>query len=116
MALARQVGLSIRMLRKRRGLTQAALAELIDRSDVALGAIERGVSAPSFETLERLSAALKVPPCALFHGACDSSSGTLKRARDLATLYDIVRGLGNRELELAVEILEAISKHRSREA
>ncbi|NIA70418.1 helix-turn-helix transcriptional regulator [Pelagibius litoralis] len=53
-ALAREVGLLVRALRKRRGLTQADLAERIDRSETAVRAIERGASAPSFVTLDRL--------------------------------------------------------------
>lgn len=112
MALARQVGLCIRTIRKRRGLTQAALAELIDRSEVGLRALERGASAPSFETLERLSVALEVPTWALFQSGGEPSPASLKRARDMATICDLARGLNEEDLEMVVDILGAISKRR----
>ena len=113
MALARQVGLCIRTIRKRRGLTQAGLAELIDRSETGLRAIERGVYAPSFETLERLSAALDVPAWALFQSGGEPSATSLKRARDLAAVCELARGFEDEDLEMAVRILEAINRRRA---
>jgi transcriptional regulator with XRE-family HTH domain len=56
-----RVGLRIRVIRKRRNLSQEALAELIDRSSEAVSNLERGLSTPSFDTLEALSVALGVP-------------------------------------------------------
>lgn len=43
------------------GWSQAQLAEKIGRTVEAVNKIERGLSAPSFETLEALSRALAVP-------------------------------------------------------
>jgi transcriptional regulator with XRE-family HTH domain len=111
MALAREVGLCVRALRQRRGLTQAALAERIDRSEVALRAIERGASAPSFVTLERLAEALGVPAAALFP-AGETGPTAERRARELARLTALAHGLGDEDLALAREILEAVAKHR----
>ena len=45
------IGNSIRIVRKRRGITQAQLAELIDRSPVYISYLENGVKTPSLETL-----------------------------------------------------------------
>ncbi len=110
MALAKEVGRYIRALRQQRGLTQAALAELIDRSEVAVRSIERGASAPSFETLERLTVALDVPAAGLF--PCDNRSSTTERhARDLASLSALGRGLGEADLDMALDILRTIVKH-----
>src|SRR3546814_21194400 len=61
MVLVKDVGHRLPALRKERGLTQAALAELIGHSEVAVRSIERGASAPSFETLGRLPRGLVVP-------------------------------------------------------
>src|SRR3546814_5210426 len=61
MVLVKDVGHRLPALRKERGLTQADLAELIGHSEVAVRSIERGASAPSFETLGRLTRALEVP-------------------------------------------------------
>lgn len=56
-----RVGLRIRAIRKSRNLTQEELGNLLERSVDAVSNLERGVSHPSFETLDRLSQALNVP-------------------------------------------------------
>jgi transcriptional regulator with XRE-family HTH domain len=47
-------------------MTQERFAELLNISVDFLSLVERGVSAPSFETLERLSKRLKIPVAELF--------------------------------------------------
>jgi len=59
-------GRRIRVLRKRKGMTQEQLAEAADISVDFLSLMERGVNAPSFATLERLADALGVPAKELF--------------------------------------------------
>lgn len=54
------LGKRIWELRRKRGWTQAKLAEMADLSDNYIGYLERGVQSPSIDTLERLSKALKV--------------------------------------------------------
>ena len=121
-ALAREVGLLVRVLRKRRGLTQAALAERIDRSEIALRAIERGASAPSFVTLERLAIALQVPASALFP-ASRLRDGTRprepeRRARQIAAITELARSFDDGDLALAQALVTAVAetvhdRHRS---
>jgi transcriptional regulator with XRE-family HTH domain len=60
------VGRRLRDLRRRRGLTQRALAQACDLSANAIGLIERGESSPSVSTLYRLALALEVPIAELF--------------------------------------------------
>lgn len=48
---AREVGLSIRDARKRLGVTQQELAELMGISTRTLGQVERGTGTPSFATV-----------------------------------------------------------------
>lgn len=55
-----QFGKRLRQLRRERDLTQEYLAEAAEISVDMLSNIERGVNAPSFETLEKLAAVLKV--------------------------------------------------------
>lgn len=64
--LRTQVGLAIRHQRKMKGWSQAQLAEKIGRTVETVNKIERGLSAPSFETLEALSASFSVPVGSLF--------------------------------------------------
>ena len=113
-ALTREVGLLVRALRKRRGLTQAALAERIDRSEVALRAVERGASAPSFETLERLAIALRVPAAALFP-ASRLRDGTRsrepeRRARRIAAMTELARSFDDGDLALAQALITAVAE------
>ena len=49
------IGVRVRTLRKRRGLTQAELAGRIGRSVEALSVLERGRSTPTLPVLGRLS-------------------------------------------------------------
>ena len=54
MNLRLQFGRKLRKLRRERDLTQEQLAEMIGISVESISNIERGIFAPSFETLERL--------------------------------------------------------------
>ena len=51
-------GRKLRVLRKEAGLSQERLAEKAEVSVDFLSLVERGVNAPSFETMERLAEAL----------------------------------------------------------
>ena len=59
-------GRRLRQLRRERDFTQEQLAEVAEVSVDLVSNIERGVNAPSFETLERLASALSVPIKDLF--------------------------------------------------
>ena len=59
-------GTSLRRCRRSRGLTQAQLAEATGLSLEMIGRLERGVTAPSFETIGAVSVALRVAPAVLF--------------------------------------------------
>ena len=62
-----QFGKKLRDLRKQRGITQEQLAEAASISVDFLSLVERGINAPSFETLEKLACALDVPVKQLFN-------------------------------------------------
>lgn len=64
--LRAQVGKRLRYLRRQRNLTQEQLAEAAGISVDMLSNIERGINAPSFETIERLVKAFNVLPKDLF--------------------------------------------------
>ena len=55
-----QFGALVRHHRKRAGLSQAQLAEKVDRQPDAIQKLENGKSRPTFETLVRLARALDV--------------------------------------------------------
>jgi transcriptional regulator with XRE-family HTH domain len=64
--LRTQFGRKLRRLRLARDITQERLSEQIGISVTFLGLMERGVNAPSFETIEQIARVLKVPVSELF--------------------------------------------------
>lgn len=59
-------GQRLRQLRRHKHMTQERLAEAVSVSVDLISNIERGVNAPSFETLEKLAECLEVPVKDLF--------------------------------------------------
>ena len=64
--LREQFGHRLISIRQQRQLTQEQFAELVGISVDFLSLIERGINAPSFETLEKLSERLEVSVAYLF--------------------------------------------------
>jgi len=62
-----QFGRHLRRLRLARDMTQEQFAEAARVSVDFLSLVEKGVNAPSFETLERFARALKVRVAELFN-------------------------------------------------
>ena len=56
----RKIGLKVKLERTRLGVTQEKLAELADLNKNSVGAIERGESSPTIETLDRLAKAFNI--------------------------------------------------------
>ena len=64
--LRKQFGSHLREIRVRRGMTQERFAETLEMSVDFLSLIERGINAPSFEMLEKISKKLRMTPADLF--------------------------------------------------
>ncbi|MBK8972356.1 MAG: helix-turn-helix transcriptional regulator [Hahellaceae bacterium] len=112
MKLQDRVALRIRTIRKRRGLTQEQLAEQIDRSGDSISQLERGISLPSFATLERLALVLNTPIQDFFDD--ETGKGSPQRIESLAIIIDIVRQMTDKELQMAVQVLEAVGSKRTK--
>ena len=112
MKLQNRVALRIKTIRKQKGLTQELLAERIDRTTDAVSQLERGRSLPSFETLERLSAALGVP-IRDFFDLDDQSKSSPRRESLFTKLIYLARNMSDKELQTAVQLLEVISDRNS---
>ena len=102
-----RLGSQLRAIRRRRGLTQEQLADLIGRSTDAVSNLERGVSLPSFETLDRLSQRLDVP-IREFFDLPEGRETSARRQELLATLADLARSMSDGDLEVAVRQVEAL--------
>jgi transcriptional regulator with XRE-family HTH domain len=59
--LRKQFGKKLRSIRKNREMTQEQFAELLDISIDFLSLVERGINAPSFESIEAFSITLGIP-------------------------------------------------------
>ena len=64
--IARKLGLRIKELREKHGLTQLKLAEILDMEASNLSKIERGIQIPKEESLDNISKALNVEVKELF--------------------------------------------------
>ena len=76
----------LKMFRKAKGLTQAALAEMIDVSPVNYAKYECGARTPSLPTLVRLSLALEVPLDCLLYKERDKMHLNDEQFKHLRTL------------------------------
>lgn len=59
--LKRNIGRRVKSARLQRGLTQAELADAIDKAFETISNIERGKTAPNFSTLADIAEALQIP-------------------------------------------------------
>ena len=64
--LRKEFGKRLQLLRRQAGLTQEQLAEQVEISVDFLSLVERGVNAPSFDNLEKISKALDIEVRELF--------------------------------------------------
>lgn len=67
MDIKKSIGKKIQMIRKRQGITQEALAEMIGIEVPSLSNLETGKYAPSIETLQKLSDVLKTKPYEFYY-------------------------------------------------
>jgi transcriptional regulator with XRE-family HTH domain len=65
-SLRKDFGNRLRTLRHERKLSQERFAEFVGISVDFLSLIERGINAPSFETIEHMAKRLRMPVVALF--------------------------------------------------
>jgi transcriptional regulator with XRE-family HTH domain len=64
--LRKKFGARLRQIRAQRRMSQERFAETLNLSVDFLSLVERGVNAPSFDTLEKIAKRLKVPVADLF--------------------------------------------------
>lgn len=102
--LRSQVGRLVRHHRERCGLTQAELADRIERSVQLVARIESGKAAPSFETLDALASAFMIPVRDLF--GADAYFAGAGSADPLNRLVHRVSALDPIDLEWVVKVVD----------
>lgn len=112
LTLKASIGARVRAARTRRKLTQQQVADQIERTTEAVSNIERGVSLPGIDTLERLSEVLEVPLKEFFDEAGYFRQLTRRRFNLEAKLRETCRKLRDEDLELAVAIVEVMAARK----
>jgi transcriptional regulator with XRE-family HTH domain len=98
-----KLGRRIQAFRKQRKLTQEQFGELIGVDARHISRIETGTHAPSFETLEHMAAALKLPIADLLTFQKDEDSEEAMRFY----LIDLARTLELQDLRRVVRLVRA---------
>ena len=89
------------------------MAEKIGRTGDTISQLERGLSLPSSKTLDRLAQGLAVP-IRDFFDVDRTEEGSAQRRKLQTEVIDMVRRMTDKELQLAVQILEAITSKKTR--
>ncbi|WP_157961392.1 helix-turn-helix domain-containing protein [Microvirga flavescens] len=110
MDLKRHIGARVKSARRDAGLTQAGLAELLDRAVETISNIERGHALPGIDTLARIAALTEVAPVYFLEGLPEFHGESPRRAQQEAEANSLVRGLSDAELTLALRIIRAIKR------
>jgi transcriptional regulator with XRE-family HTH domain len=92
-------------------MTQEALAERVDVSIETIGKIERGAAAPSFDTVERIAAALDLPAVGLF-GIGREALPRGERGKLLARIQHTLSDMNDDEMARAANMLDAFIGRR----
>lgn len=107
MSLATTFGSNLRHHRKAKHLTQDQLAEMVELSSEMISKIERGIAAPSFATVEKLSEVLEVPEVAFFGVGLVVTSDNA-RTRQLSKIQTQLSRMNEDQLARASKLLSAL--------
>lgn len=107
MSLATIFGSNLRHHRKAKHLTQDQLAEMVELSSEMISKIERGIAAPSFATVEKLSEMLDVPEVAFFGVGLVVTSDNA-RTRQLSKIQTQLSRMNEDQLARANKMLGAL--------
>ncbi len=97
-----KIGLRVKAARTQKGLTQAQLAEAIDKAFETISNIERGKTAPNFSTLADIADVLGLPMREFFDVEDVDVSDT--RQRLLMQVNSMISDLDDRQLSLLVKL------------
>ena len=114
--LAWQLGRKVAQLRRKRNFSQTELADEVGLKGTrpkVISQLERGVSVPRIETLEKIAKALQTTLPSLFDP--DEEGVADRRHRAMTRINYILRGRGAADLEAVFEILQRVFKIKRRE-
>jgi transcriptional regulator with XRE-family HTH domain len=103
--LRKRFGRLVAAHRRRRRMTQAALAEAANLSPDMVVKIENGASGARFPVTERIAKALEIDPAELF--TTEIPDGAIRRGT-FGEVSVRLAGLSELELKMALRVLDAI--------
>lgn len=107
MSLAEIFGANLRHHRKAKRLTQDQLAEKVELSSEMISKIERGIAAPSFTSIEKLSEVLGLPEAAFFSVGLVVASNN-SRTHQLIKIQTQLSRMNDEQLARATKLLSAL--------
>jgi len=107
LSLSQIFGSNLRHHRKAKSLTQTELAEAVGVSMEMISKVERGIAAPSFQTIEKLSDTLGVPEV-VFFGIGLVVTTDDERSRLLSRVQTTLSRMNNEQLARAHRMLSAL--------
>ena len=109
MNLKQRIGLRVKQGRRLRNMTQAQLAEAISKTFETVSNIERGKTAPNFNTLHDISNRLDVPMRDFFDERGESDAGkSAYRLECEGKIKSLATEMTDRPLNMFVRICETI--------
>ena len=100
--LKQNIGLRVKAARQQKGLTQAQLAEAIDKAFETISNIERGKTAPNFSTLYDIANVLGLPMREFFE--LEDAEVSDARQRLLIQLNTMISQMDDRQLNLLLKL------------
>ncbi|HDR6819594.1 helix-turn-helix domain-containing protein [Bacillus thuringiensis] len=104
------VGENIRILRKKRGLTQEELAERINLQQAYIGGIERGERNISMLTLQKIAVGLEIPPDKIFNFSNINSLENPQQEEFLSIITSLLHQKNVDELQFILKFLHNFSE------
>jgi transcriptional regulator with XRE-family HTH domain len=109
--LKRKIGLRVKSARTEKGMTQAQLAEAIDKAFETISNIERGKTAPNFSTLEDIAKVLGLPMRDFFDA--ELADGSEHRQDLLMQVNSLVAKMTDSDLALLVKLGQVVQDQRA---
>ena len=107
-SIKKKFGVHLFRLRNKAGMTQARLAEKTNLSVDSISRIERGERAPSLESIERISNALKVRSSELFNFDDDEIVALSENPSESLELWKLLRNKRPKQVKKITEIAKIV--------
>jgi transcriptional regulator with XRE-family HTH domain len=106
--IKKQFGVKLFQLRSEAGITQARLAEKTNLSVDSISRIERGERAPSLESIEKISNALKIRSAELFNFEGEEIAALSDNPFESLALWKLLRNKRSKQVKKVTEIAKIV--------